>query len=89
MLNTVFLLKLAQATIFSINTYEQYIISVGNKKKIKNKDRWNYCHHMPMLSLLGANHTLPLFHMAKLFIWINETKQRINGFTIGYIINPV
>ena len=43
---------------------------------------------MPMLSLLGANHRLPLFHMAKHFIWINETKQHINGFTIGYIINP-
>ena len=43
---------------------------------------------MPMISLLGANHRLPLFHMAKRFIWINETKQRINEFTIGYMINP-
>ena len=33
---------------------------------------WNYCHPMPMLSLLEANHCLPLFHMAKHFIWINE-----------------
>ena len=42
---------------------------------------------MPMLSLLGANHLLPLFHMAKRFIRIDEAKQRINEFTIGYIIN--
>ena len=42
---------------------------------------------MPMLSLLGANHRLPLFHMDKSFIWVNETRQRINEFTIGYMIN--
>ena len=34
---------------------------------------------MPMLSLLGANHRLPLFYIAKPFIWINEA--------IGYMIN--
>ena len=43
---------------------------------------------MPMFSLLGANHHLTLFHMDKRFIWINETKQRINEFNIGYIKNP-
>ena len=42
---------------------------------------------MPMLSLLGANHCLPLFHMPKRSIWLNETKQRINEFTIVYMIN--
>ena len=42
---------------------------------------------MPMLSLLGANHRLPLCHMAKRFIWINESKKRINAFAIGYMIN--
>ena len=41
-----------------------------------------------MLSLLGANHCLPLFHMTKRFIWLNETKKRINEFKIGYMINP-
>ena len=57
-------------------------------KKIKNTDRWNYFHRMPMLSFLVENHRLPLFHMAKRFIWINETKQLINEFTIGYMVNP-
>ena len=51
------------------------------------KYRWNYCHLLPMLSLLGANHRLPLFHMGKRFIWINETKKSIDEFTIGYIIS--
>ena len=65
------------------------MIAVGNEsKKIKNKYRWNYCHHMPMLLLLGGNHCLPLFHMAKRFIWLIEAKTRINDFKIGYMINP-
>ena len=55
------LLKFIQAVIFSINTYKQDMISVGNENKtIKNKDRWNYFHHMPILPLLGDNHRLPL-----------------------------
>ena len=63
------------------------MIAVGTRKKIKNKDISNYCHHMPMIPLLGANHCLPSFHMAERLIWINETKKRINEFTIGYMIN--
>ena len=65
------------------------MIAVGNEnKKIKNKYRLNYCHNMPMLSLLGANNFLPLFHMDNFFIWIEETEKRINEFAIGYMINP-
>ena len=43
---------------------------------------------MPMLPLLRYNHRLPLLHMVKRFIWIEETGERINEFEIGYIINP-
>ena len=43
---------------------------------------------MPMLLLLGANHCLLLLHMAKRFIWIEETGERIYEFEIGSIINP-
>ena len=65
------------------------MMSVGNDNKtIKNKYRWNYYHKLPMLTLLGANHCLPLFHIDELFIWMEEIKRRINEFTIGYIINP-
>ena len=42
---------------------------------------------MPMLSLLGANHRLPLLHMAKRFIWLEEIKERINEFSIGYMMS--
>ena len=43
---------------------------------------------MAMLPLLGSHHRLPLLHMSKRFIWLNETKKRINEFLIGYMINP-
>ena len=43
---------------------------------------------MPMFSLLGANHCLPLFHMDKMFIWINGEIKPINEFTLGYMIIP-
>ena len=38
-----------------------------------------------MQSLLGTNHCLPLSHMAKIYIYIEET---IIQFLIGYMINP-
>ena len=77
------MLKLIQSAIVSINTYEQDIIAVGNKnKKIKNKYRYNYFNHMLMLSLLGSNQNQPLFHMAKRFIWINETKNVLTSFQL-------
>ena len=38
--------------------------------------------------LLGTNNCLPLSHMDKSYIWIEETNQRINEFSIGYMMNP-
>ena len=65
------------------------MIEVGEKnQKNRNKDRWNHCNHMPMQSLLGANHHLTLCHMAKSFVRLDETKERINRFFIGYMIIP-
>ena len=40
-----------------------------------------------MHSFLGTNHGLPLSHVNKSYIWLEETKERINVFSIGYIIN--
>ena len=65
------------------------MIEIGNdNKKIKNKDKWNYFHHMSILPLLGDNRRLPLLNTNKSFIWIEETKEHINEFEIGYMINP-
>ena len=33
-------------------------------RKNKNKDRWKYCHHLPILPFFGANHCLFLLNMA-------------------------
>ena len=51
------------------------MLAFGNEKgKRKKKDRWRYFHHMPILPLLGNNHRLPLLHMNKRFIGLEETK---------------
>ena len=31
---------------------------------------------------------MPLLHMSKSYIWLEETNQRINYFSIGYMMNP-
>ena len=49
------------------------MLKIGNKKE-KTKGRWNYCHHMPILTLLGDNHHLPSLHTAKRFICLEEAK---------------
>ena len=41
-----------------------------------------------MQSLSGTNRRIPLLHMAKSYIWLEETNQRINEFSIGYVMNP-
>ena len=41
-----------------------------------------------MQYLLGTNSRMPLLHMAKSYIWFEETNQRINEFSIGYTMNP-
>ena len=43
---------------------------------------------LDMKSLLGTNCRMPLLHMSKSYIWIEETNQRINEFSIGYMTNP-
>ena len=41
-----------------------------------------------MESMLVANCRMPLLHMSKSYIWIEETNQRINEFSFGYMMNP-
>ena len=43
---------------------------------------------LDMQSLLGTNFRMPLLHMSKSYIWLEETNQRINEFYIGYMLNP-
>ena len=39
--------------------------------------------------MVGADCHMPLLHMSKSYIWLEETNQRINEFSIGYMMNPI
>ena len=43
---------------------------------------------MIILPFLEANNCLLLLYMAKIFIWLEETGERMSEFEIGYMINP-
>ena len=74
---------------FDIENHKKEILAVGyENKKIENKDKWNQLNLLDTQSLLGANHHMPLSHMAKSYIWIEEKNQIINEFSIGYMVNP-
>ena len=73
---------------FNIENNEKDILEVGYEDKtIQTKDKWNQLNPMDIQSLLGANHILPFSHMAKSYIWLEETNKRINEFSIGYMMN--
>ena len=57
-----------------IDNHEKEILAVGYKNKtIETKDKWNQLNIIDIQSLLGTNHCLPLSHMAKSYIWLEET----------------
>ena len=74
---------------FNIDNHENEILLVGYKNKtIQTQYKWSQLNLMHIQSLLGTNHLLPLSHMAKSYIWLEEKNQRINEFSIGYMMNP-
>ena len=74
---------------FNIDNHDKYILAVGyENKKIQTQDKCNQLNIMDMQYLLGTNHRLPLSHMAKSYIWLEETNRRINELSIGYMMNP-
>ena len=81
--------KVINAVVLSILTYE-HDMSKNEKEniKIKPKHLFHDINLISMLSFLGANNRLPLFHMTKSLVYIQEIDQHINQFSIGYMINP-
>ena len=58
---------------FDIDNHEKDILAVDYKNKtIGTKDKWNQLNLIDIQSLLGTNHRLPLSHMAKSYIWLEE-----------------
>ena len=73
---------------FDMYNHEKQILAVGYENKaIETKDKQNQLSLIDILSLLRTNHRLPLSHMAKSYIWLEETNQHINEFSIGYMMN--
>ena len=74
---------------FNIANHEKDILAVGYQDKtIQTKGKQNQLNLMDIQYMLGTNHRLPLSHMAKSYIWLEETNKRINEFSIGYMMNP-
>ena len=57
-------------------------------KTIETRDKWNQLYLLSMDSVLGANCGIPLIHMSKRKIYIEETNERINEFSFAYMCNP-
>ena len=84
-----FSLKVINLVLFNIDQYEKEVLAVHYiKERIETKDKWNQMNILNMKSMLGDNCRMPLLHMSKSYIWIEETNQRINEFYIGYMTNP-
>ena len=74
---------------FDIDNNEKKILAVGYKNKtIENKDKWYQLNILEMQSLLGTNNRMLLSQMDKSYSWLGKTNQRINEFSIGYMMNP-
>ena len=82
-------LKVIYLVLFNIENHEKEILSVDYKNKIiETKDKCNQINLLDIQSLLGNNFRMPLLHMSKSYIWIEETNQCINELSIGYMMNP-
>ena len=73
----------------NIDNHDKQILAVDyENQKNQTKDKWNQLNIKEIQYLLRNNHRLPLSHMDRSYIWIEETNHRINEFSIGYMMNP-
>ena len=72
----------------NIDQYEKEIVAVDCiNQKIETK-KWNQINVLDIQSILVDNCRMPLLHISKISIWIEETNQCINEFSFGYMMNP-
>ena len=63
---------------FGIDNNQKEILVVGYENKtIETEDQWIQLNLIGIPYLIGNNHCLPLSHMAKSYIWLEE---KINVF---------
>ena len=77
-------LILSNIVIYEKNISAEYYIN----KTIETKEKWNQINVLSMESVLEANFCMPLLHMSKSYLWIEESSQRITDFSFGYMFNP-
>ena len=41
-----------------------------------------------IIAIFGVNHRPPLLDMSENFVYIHNTEERINEFSIGYMVYP-
>ena len=71
-----FLLKVIQSIIISVNIHKQKMIWIWNEnKKIRIKDKWNYCHNIPTLPFLKSRYRLQLLHVHKYLSGLKKQKN--------------
>ena len=64
---------------FDVDNHKKKILEVGYKNKtIESKYKWNQLNLLEMQYLLGTNIRMPVLHMAKIYICLEETNERIN-----------
>ena len=75
--------------LFNIDNHKKDILAVDYKNKtIETKDKRNQINLLDTQYILGTNFLMPLLHMSKSYIWLEVQNQRINEFSIGYMMNP-
>ena len=73
----------------NIVIYEKDILAADYiNKKIETKEKWNQINVLDMEYMLVANCCMPLLHISKIYIWMEEINQHINEFSFGYMLNP-
>ena len=58
------------------------------KWKIETQYIWETLNLILLMTLVGVNYYQPILHMSKIMVHLYSTYERINPFTIGYMINP-
>ena len=71
-------LKVIKAVLFTVDNHEKdtyHLVTIT--KQFKHKTKWSQLNLMHVQSILGNNHRLPLSHMDKSYICLEETNQRM------------
>ena len=56
--------------------------------KVPAKDKWEIPSIIPLITIVGVDHCLPILHMSKRMVHCYTTGKTINQFAISYIIKP-